>query len=477
MNYHKHFEDHKRINSKLQKIYDGDDFDIYQYIKSKFEYVLCKEDWIVYNLPKLMIDTITDMLFYEDPDVELNGEQLGVDYINHMQHSAKQMGINGGSVVQIILRDEKPYILHVDINNWCPILNELNPQLPEKGHIIRYIKEVERKKYYLYEVHLIEDKRIEYYAYDGEGKQASMNIFEDWGVLDLAVDGEGYVKQLDYEHSLVQYIPNTFSTKYYGESDITDTIITLSRKVNELKNQIQYVLWRHTNPKMVIPDRLINQAISDVQTRDEKAVEFNFNDAEEAKDLYQSNRSVFDQRVISKMMQQLEFVPESALETGQGPRYITWRAELAEAREQIKSLITDALTLGKTPEILFKRDESFGNLSGIALLRILQPTLNRVKTKSNVIKEKYAKIISVCEEIKGNEGEINIKFYDGVANDPAEFIDIARSKYESGLNSRQRAIMEANEVSEKEADEIAEQIDQETQLSINVGIDDPEADQ
>ena len=186
----------------------------------------------------------------------------------------------------------------------------------------------------------------------------------------------------------------------------------------------------------------------------------NFDSAKEATRLYRGDKSLFETMVAQKLIDKLEFYG-SDINTSD-PKYLTWDGNLKESREQNNDLKQMLLEETQVAKVLFNTETGVGNASGVAILRLAQPSLHKAVMKQAYVKDVMAKVLytilqlSIKAEVKGYqdlEAEMpNIKFRDGLVNDLKETIDQQVSMLDAGITTKTDAIMATQNLTQKDAE-------------------------
>jgi len=380
---------------------------------------------------------------------------------------------------------------------WFPIYDENNPSKQAKGHIIYFEKQVGQNKgdlAILLEIHL--PGQIIWEAYikkAGDKDFTSDSVMSHFSEMmeNVLVDtleasgGEGLSYKTNCKYPLVFHLPNhKTSGNFYGKSDYTTPVVAKVFAMNQNYNQIQYVLKKHAHPKMIVPKEVIKQAIAQVTSSDGEAKNLGFDTAEKAQKLFVGDKSLFETIVAQKLIDKVEFYGADI--NSSDPKYLTWDGNLNESREQINMLKQALFEETQLAKVLIDPDVSLGSASGVAILRMAQPSLHKAVMKQAYIRDVMGRVIysildlAINSKVEGSEGLVpeipSITFRDGLVNDIKEMIDNQALLLDNQLTTKIDAIMRTQDLSEKQAQSKFNEIQKENSLFAPDGEDLPAND-
>lgn len=480
-----------------KKLYKGEHADVFN-IKQFEYYTDPKIQYIVYNYTEILTNVFKDLIWSEKPVITLTkgkNQKYFDDFVDHdeffltMKEATETASHSGEAVFQIstdeIMPDKiGPSVTQIDNGIWYPIYDENNPGKKAKGHIKCISKPLKDRKItaLLLEIHTPGQIEWEaYYKADSEKEYKVCSIMDYFSnemgevlVNELTLTKEGKaIYQTKCRYPLIFHMRNNrIAGEHFGRSDYTIPVISKSYAINQNYNQIQYVLKKHSHPKMIVPKEVIKQAIAQVTSNNSEAKNMGYESAEKAKKLYTGDKSLFETLIAQKLIDKLEFYGSDVNSTD--PKYLTWDGNLTESRENIKMLkqaLTEETQLAK---VLIDPDMSVGTASGVAILRLAQPSLSKAQNKISFIENTMKKIIYTILELaskhqldnsQGVEAEIpTIKFRDGLVNDIKEEIEKQQLLLDNQLTTKLDAIIATRNLTQEQAVEKLKEIESDNNL-------------
>jgi hypothetical protein len=462
-------EDKKPKTEVYENLYLGNHYKVFQI--NQYEYFTDINQYLVYNFFEILTNTINDLLWNEPPKVKFKNQAI-TDAFNQFKFQSdlfvklREATITSSYAGDCVLRLSNNKIEQIDNDIWYPIYNPNSPRSEATGHILKYEKEIEKTvKAYLLEIHIV--GQIEYQAYrETNNKYTQVSPMIDWSdeLKDVLIDSQAiksgkFIYKTNCNYPLVFVIKNNPNSKsHYGQSDYTLPLISKVFNINALLNQAQSVLRRHANPKMIVPKGVIKQAINEVTQDNTKAVEFGFQDAQLAMKQYHNDKTLLETIVASKIINKLEFFGSDI--NSSEPKYLTWDGNLDASEKQVKTLINACFDEAQLAKILIDPTINSGNLSGVAIQRLSQASLNKASKKEAYITSTLAKILYSWCQLSGYEPEYpSIQFSDGLVNDLKETIENQELLLNNQLTTRLDAIVATRDMTPEQAQEVINKID------------------
>jgi len=459
---------HYKINKSL---YVGNHFDVYK--MSDYEYYINSNDYLVYNFFAILTDSFSDLIFAEDPKLlGDNQDQVddiveSVDLLDIARQAVNVASYNGDAIIKITIVDDKPKISLIDNNIWYPIINEMTGEVD--GHILKY----KREDNYLLEIH--KKGSIEYQAFKYQKatsdyiqvdcRQAFKDLVDNLTVSSTKSDLTLYIDTKCDKPLIIQLKNLELPNESLGVSDYTLPLIAKNKAINQLLNQSQYVLKKHAHPKMIVPKQLINQAVREIQANDNKAIEFGFDSKTAVLNQFKQDKTLLETMVASKIINKLEFYGSDINSTD--PKYLTWDGNLDQSRLQYDVLKQACYDEAQLSKILVDPTLNTGNLSGVAILRLANQSINKAKRKQKRISKMMITAINIIEQLQGQTvSKINIQFKDGLINDLKETLENEVMQLDAQLTTAKRSIMTINNCTEEEAETIQSEINDQKALII-----------
>jgi len=155
------------------------------------------------------------------------------------------------------------------------------------------------------------------------------------------------------------------------------------------------------------------------------------------------------------------------------PEYMTWDGQLQSSFSQIELLINQLYVISEMGSVLLGGSDTGGtNLSGRALRMKMISPLAKIKRITMYIDADIKKLIKLLSELGGEsitnlvDEKISITWQDGLPNDALEEAEIIEKRKGSNTISTQTALIRYDQMSEEDADEEIERI-QEEELAMN----------
>jgi hypothetical protein len=499
MSYLQYIKDHPRleqyrINKKLK---EGLHYDVFRI--NQFEYYSDpKIQYIVYNYFDILTNTFSNLIWSEDPSIQFvsddNQKYIEKNIITEgllltMRQGSDTSSFAGDAIYQVHIDEIEPGVFGpkvslVDNQMWYPIYDESNTNRKAQGHIIYYERDVDddKNKAILLEIHTAGQIEWESYykAFAGDEKPKKVSpmvyfgeVLENVLVDSLETQNGNFVYKTGCKYPLVFQLPNVKTAgSFFGQSDYTVPVIAKAYAINQNYNQIQYVLKKHAHPKMIVPKDVIKQAIASVTNNDKEAQRMGWENSATASKLYRGDKTIFETLIAQKIVGKLEFFGTD-INSGE-PKYLTWDGNLQESREQITGLKKALLDETQMAKVLIDPDIATGNLSGVAIQRLAQPSLHRAIAKKAYIKETMANMIYTVLELAKSTGVVgadkltpekpSIKFRDGLVNDLKEEIEKQQMLLDSGLTTKIDAIMETQDLTLEQAQAKYDEIQEENSM-------------
>ena len=453
-------------------LYRGNHFAVFDI--DKFSYFTNSKQYIVYNFPEILTNTINDLIWNEAPKILFDNPQsqdafdqfkFQTGLMIKLREATTTSSFAGDAVLRLTMEDGKVCIDQIDNRIWYPIFNPNNPRSEATGHILKYSKSITKDtQAILLEIHT--KGQIEYQAYSlTSGNYTLEKPTVNWSdeINDVLIDPNlakvngQFIYKTNCDYPLVFVISNNKSnTSYFGQSDYTAPIISKVLGINSLLNQSQSVLRRHANPKMIVPKQVINQAVREMQANSGLATELGVSDL--SLNQYQTGQTLSESIVASKIINKLEFFGSDI--NGAEPKYLTWDGNLESSEKQLHTLLNACYDESQLSKILIDPTATTGNLSGVAIMRMCQQSLNKASKKQAYIMDTLAKMLFSWCQLSGLEPQYpSIKFKDGLVNDLKETIENQELLLNNQLTSRLDAIQVTRDMTLEQAQEVISQID------------------
>lgn len=499
MSYIQYIKKHDRFENYEfnESLYEGDHYEVFN--MKQFEYYSDpKNQYIAYNYAEILTNAFNNLIWSEPPQITFknaDNQDFFEEYFSHdgfllkMRQATETSSYAGEAIFQLAVDELEPnkygvITCIVDNCKWYPIFDENNPSKPAKGHIIYTEKKIDEKSEdvaCLLEIHT--SGKIEWESYVikkdvKEPQQVNPKLYFEDILANVGLDittanslTPSYSTNCRYP--LVFHLPNVKRAgEFFGISDYTVPVIAKIYAINQNYNQIQYVLRKHAHPKMIVPKETIKQAINQVTTNNQQAQNMGYDDSEKASKLFAGNKTLFETIIAQKIIDKVEFFGSDVNSTD--PKYLTWDGNLNESREQITILKQALFEETQLAKVLIDPELGVGNASGVAILRLAQPSLHKAVMKQAYIADTMGKLIYSILDLAKNTPSINadgldpeiptIKFRDGLVNDLAETIANQEALLNNQLTTQIDAIMATQDLNLNNATIKANEIKNENQL-------------
>jgi hypothetical protein len=483
-----HIEEPRKNFYKLAKLlFQGKHAEAFN-IAEKFIYFNGSQtlslDYLIYNFPKISVSIFTDLIWGANPVFKfkekknqdwfekwIEEEQLLIKF----RQATEQASFAGDAILNIRLENKKVLLDIVEPDLWTPEFNSQNPNRPASAHNIESVKTVDKTEYKLVERH--EVGAIEYKAFKKEKDKWIETSFPDaypeiYKNLQFSVKylNEGkYKVETNVTKPLVFHLPNyKIAGEFFGTSDLNSPTIAKTYNLNLILNQIQYVLRKHANPKMVVPKELISQVIREIQGDETNQVANNYNFTDRSL-ITSQERTVQEELVASAILKKIEFFGQS-IGDNREPKYLTWNAQLEENRKQIDTLKELLFEEGRLAKVLVNPEIATGQLTGIAIKRLSQTSLNKASKKIMYLERCIKDVIYTALELNAlvNGDTVaeypTIEFKPGLVVDLKEVIQEQEMMLANKLTTQKQAIQVVQNTDNSTAESIQNEIRKEDDI-------------
>jgi hypothetical protein len=432
-----------------------------------------------YNWFGLMSKALADLIYLNPPIFEFKNEANtawfkqwaeDIDFDRKSYEGVLSNSYLGDAVFKIIKRGEIVDVIQIDPSIWFPEFDLSNPSGRAKSHTLKYSKKIDEKEYYLFERH--EAGKITYSSYVVEGEEYNPISFRnawDSEVKSMAVDG---YKSTDTElvfntncsEPLIVHIPNfSLPDSYFGLSDYTVSIKSKVFAYNNNATRVEAVLAKFADPKLVVPNAMIEGAITELRGNKKNTQEIGLlDDSTYGQNLANNfNQSMLAEMILNKSIYGIP-ADGSQIE----PKALVWNADLTSSFKQMETLKMDLMQEGEISPILL--DPSLGaGATGIAVKRLMQITLNKAQRKIMYLKSGLKELVYTALELLGKTGEYpSITFQPNIIDDIAEIIANNQLKLDMGVQSKVGAIEEIYNLDKDQAQTKYQTIQDETAQNI-----------
>lgn len=437
------------------------------------------------NLFRMITDTFTLLSVFENPEIssETNQEPLDEwvlenDFYDFIQEAFKRASICGDAIA-ILYQDEagewKPQLINNQI--WEPhfktydtgkeaLVNDLCYKFKLAGN---EEKEYTVKKRFAYNP--ADNTTVVSFIVNQAGSDEALSFGQ---IPDEIREAFGMQNEADnsteqtVDRKLFFRFKNEKSMRdYFGLSDYTDNVRAVVDNINRLLELSFFVQVLTGNPQQTVPAWLVESAIQKAGEITEILKKHNADEAvvnqwSNLSEVNTISNTKFQQFYTKQeLIKGLKFIPTREGESK--PEFIQPTSTIPQIETSIdryKQEIYEDLAL---PIVLIDADFKVGNLSGVALQRMLTRTLHKKNGKEKRIKKFLLKIIQNAFDPQ-NKTDVNINFKDGVIDNIMDEIQKVEKMLELRLMSRIDALKDVFGLTETEAQQRLMQIDQENNL-------------
>lgn len=284
----------------------------------------------------------------------------------------------------------------------------------------------EEHEYVKFTIHSI--SKIQHIIYEiKNGKLAGplpLGDFPAYATLKTAADGS---QEPPADDMLVVVVQNKLTSEhYYGQSDYSPSVLTLTEHLERLFSQRAEVLAKFTSPTPVVPE----------------------------------SAAIFDHAT-----QEWVFKPGNAIITQPGdtpPALMVWQAELGAVDRAIEQAMDQLLQMLQLSRVLLAGQGQGAAESGTALRIRLIPTLAKVSRFARAAEKAIPKTINLWSQLHPPEiplESITVNLQDGIPEDPMETAQSAQFWDAMGAISLERklelqGLKEGSEAFDKELERL-----------------------
>lgn len=225
---------------------------------------------------------------------------------------------------------------------------------------------------------------IEYYLYVVEGNDIIETLPPAWYdpyLPEIDIESGLCLVETDIDDFMLMVVPNVLLMKKFV-SDYDD-LVTLQESYNTRGTQIGRILNIHADPKLLLPDTM-------------KEID------------------PLTGRVIHRGLRDEILYISSEDNTQAKPEYLTWNAQISEARDEMRSDRNAMLTLSYVSDsFIVSEDNPTFPESALAYKMRLTPTLNRAKVKAADFKKYMQRLLYVLIKVLNKHGSFDVPSDEG----------------------------------------------------------------
>jgi len=424
-----------------------------------------EKQYLGYNIFAQITDTFTNLMFYEKPKFNFSNpttQEWFDNYANEtgffdkLQEIAQIISFAGDSVFYLNLNEEgKPEVVILPNNRWIPIYNKNRPDKETSIHTIEYIHEKDGVTISVYQIFDNSTQTISIIAFkDGEPVAPPEEFLTGYS----DVDG---LYTLQLKHVPFYRIPNRkIVGEYFGLSDYTISITNKAEEINHQIELISYVLTKTADPILLVPKKLIQSTIHQINQSDTFAKSLGLND-QKAEGLFANlsatNSSGFrgltlQETIVAEAIVRKSKILPVSVEDGK-PEYISHVPHVDKMKDFIEFLTDLIYREAKLSPALFDKNFSTGDLSGVALQRLIQETLHKTRQKVILFESVLKDLIFNILVLAGLTPEMpTVEWYDGIIDNRIEKINEAERLLANEMITKKEAIKIVMGYTDEQAD-------------------------
>ncbi len=435
-----------------EKLFLGDHFEAFKMkiADPAFNRAYAKLRYISINFAGMLSKIVADMLFSEPITIRVgdDGDQEFVDALvfenklNQQFYEAALSNSYFGDQVfklrvdkknkrtQIIIEDNTPKV-------YFPTLDPTNMRAEPSKHEFAWVIAKAGKKYVRKEIHEIGKIYNEIWELKDDGTVGSK-------LTDIKLFGLEPEEDTKIDRSLVIHTPNfRISGRYLGISDYND-LDSIFFAINNRFSKIDNVLDLHTDPILAVPEGILDE----------------------------------DGKVKRQNLQMIEISPEAGKEK---PEYIVWNANLEAAFSQIDRLVESFFMTSEISPAVLGMDKGGAVESGRALKLKLLRTIAKVSRKKLYFHQSIIEVIYTAQilakawgasvdgkKLTKDPQKPELVWQDGLPIDDSEQIDDEIKRKDGGLTTTKDSLMRIDNLTDKEAEEKAAEIEEENKIEMPV---------
>lgn len=286
--------------------------------------------------------------------------------------------------------------------------------------------------------------RIVYRQFRMNPMEEDINGVTSWRIY--AEVSEPQVVDTNVPFPLVVHVPN-YSTddSWEGIDDLTE-LKPLFAELNERLSQIAEILSKHSDPAMIVPQGTLVEG-------------------EDGQPVYRVG--------VDKVFE----VSDGEME----PKYLTWNGQLEYAFREVDKILELILMQAEIPAVALGMGESgTSGSSGLAIKWRMNSLLAKVNRKRQYYDKALKRIFTIAQLLETDrKSKVDfklftpfIKFQDGLPKDEMEQATIMQMRTGAkGTISQKRAIMELESVTEEQAQQILDEMEDEAMANVVNSMD------
>jgi hypothetical protein len=299
------------------------------------------------------------------------------------------------------------------------IYNEFNPEATEKGYIKTIHAEIEKTRYTLEIAYY--DGEILYNAFINYGQKNQKQVPMPLMFMDLIPEEAtqvdmGYELNTNLTYNTMQGVQyNVKDDEFYGCGDLTLPILSKLNYYNRLVNLCDVIFTYNAFPKFQGSEEVMKlmknakDEIANYESQKDITLPTTFMNEAPRANFLDSASHLFT-LAFKRMREKLYIFPAGRGEN----KYIINEYNMTylfEERDRIKKEILDEMNISG---VLYDSELKTGQLSGIALKRLMQKTINHVEDLHELFRTPLQKLFHNIMALEGYQGDLPDIEYAGI---------------------------------------------------------------
>lgn len=450
---------------------------------------ISKADYDFFPIHSLISNFYADLLTYHDLKFEIENSTLAtaIDAWNKKEQINLKLydiivetSSTGNSFVEISINEQNPApdLILLEGDKVEVVFDNYSRKKTVIKYIIKENYKIKSKDYIMTITHDKNSIRYAFYRNQVED-QNKVNILQFDDILDVINFDEidEVNNEVVYNHNLNSFLVFHFKNtaipnlhEELGLSDYTNGINTKSRKYNLFLNEIQGILYRHSNPKLKLGTSIINK-IKNLynekrKTHEAKDTRYTLDDLLVDQDLATiATENRVSQAELDFLIKQTKIIEVDDIDST--AEYLTWDAKLDYQFKNIDSLLNSMFIIAGISRLALENSQDIATLSGKALEKLFSRSLQKVSRKKANIEAVLINIYYLIAKILNIQSEIKVTIDLDVYKDQHAIKDLYSDLLNMGLSSKIKAIKAIYGVNDEQANLILENIRNEAKEEIN----------
>jgi len=456
------------------QLYCGDAYEVFQ--TNRVEGKQDESKYLSYNIFSQITDTFSSLILFEKPRFTFKNAQTQAyfdEFINNSFFEKLKLLLEtnsyaGDAVCYLNIRKEKPEIVLLPNERWIPLYDENRPDLEAEAHCIEYrVEEKDKTAIFVYQIFDNENLTVGFQAFKKEnGVGVQVPVPEQFLTPKFKTKDD-----LSYYRRIPTPLFFRFYNKkevgdYFGVSDYSNSIVIKAEEINNQLELQQKVLIETADPIRLVPKTLIQQTIDQINKNSTFAdtigfgleAQSGFFSAENNNENNNNKNNNFKGLNLQETMVANAIVRKSKIlpvGIGEGtPEFISYEPHTQKMEAFIEVLKRMIYNEARLSPVLFDKNVSVGDLSGVALQRLIQETIHKANDKimnfEVVLKEL---IFSLCVLAEITPEIPTIQWYDGIIDAKIDKIDENERLFLGGFITKKEAIKNINGLTDEQADQ------------------------